>query len=58
MQVIVTIDLPGKTTRPADLVLAAHLRDVANRVADGFAAGSIRGLNGERVGQYGIQTRE
>lgn len=55
MKVIVTLDLPGETKRPADPVLAVYLHDAANRVADGFAAGSIRGLDGERVGQFGIQ---
>lgn len=55
MQIIITLDLPEETTRPADPVLAVYLHDAANRVADGFAAGSIRGLDGRRVGQFGIQ---
>jgi hypothetical protein len=57
VQIIVTIDLPGETKRPADLVLAARLHEVANRIADGVAAGDFRGPDGERAGQFDVQTR-
>jgi hypothetical protein len=58
MQIIITIDLPGETKRPADHWLAFCLRGIAERVTDGFAAGNVRDVNGERVGQFGIQARE
>jgi hypothetical protein len=57
MQIIVTIDLPAASMRPTDDWLAFCLRGIAERVTDGFAAGSVRDAGGERVGQFGIEER-
>jgi hypothetical protein len=58
MQIIVTIDLPSDVIRPADSWLAFCLRGIAERVAEGFAAGSVRDADGERVGQFGVEERQ